>query len=117
MPYPPSAYDPAAFQGAAPYYASGRPPYSTRLRDLLARTFGLDGSGRLLDVGCGPGTLALELAPLFDEVVGLDPEPGMLEEARRASLARGLGQIRWMAGVAEDLDRLDVAPSRLVTFG
>ena len=117
MPYPPSAYDPAAFRGTAPYYACGRPPYSAHLRDVLARTLGLDGTGRLLDVGCGPGTLALELAPLFDDVVGLDPEPGMLEEARRASLARGLGQTRWMAGVAEDLDRLDVAPCRLVTFG
>jgi len=117
VPYPPSADDPAAFEGAAPYYTMGRPPYSAHLRDTLVRTFDLDGRGRLLDVGCGPGTLALELAPLFADVVGLDPEPGMLEEARQASRARGLGQIRWMRGVAEDIGGLGVAPCRLVTFG
>lgn len=117
MPYPPSPYDPAAFRGTAPYYAVGRPAYSASLRDVLARELGLDGTGRLLDVGCGPGTLALELAPLFDEVVGLDPEPGMLAEARRRVDASGLTHARWLDGVAEDLDRHDVGPCRLVTFG
>ena len=117
MPYPPSAYDPAAFRGAAPYYAIGRPPYSVQLRDTLRRELGLDGAGRLLDVGCGPGTLAVQLAPLFQEVVGLDPEPGMLQAARRAAQAAGVEHARWIEGVAEDLDRLGLGPCRLVTFG
>jgi cyclopropane fatty-acyl-phospholipid synthase-like methyltransferase len=40
---------------------------------LLAEDLGLDGSGRLLDVGCGPGVLAVRLAHLFEDAVGLDP--------------------------------------------
>ena len=115
--YPPSPYDPAAFEGTAPYYTVGRPSYSAHLCDTLTRELGLDGRGRLLDVGCGPGTLALELSPLFDEIVGLDPEPGMLDEARRAAAARGLDEARWVKGVAEDIDRLAVGPCRVVTFG
>jgi SAM-dependent methyltransferase len=117
VPYPPSPYDPAAFRGAAPYYTVGRPAYSPQLCETLRGELGLDGAGRLLDVGCGPGTLALQLAPLFEEVVGLDPEPGMLREARRAARAQGVDHVRWIKGVAEDIDRLGVGPCRLVTFG
>jgi SAM-dependent methyltransferase len=84
---------------------------------MLRHELSLDGTGRLLDVGCGPGTLAVELAPLFQEVVGLDPEPGMLREARHAAHAQGAEHIRWIEAVAEDIDRLGVGPCRLVTFG
>jgi SAM-dependent methyltransferase len=77
----------------------------------------LDGHGRLLDVGCGPGVLTLELAPDFEESVGLDPDPGMLTEARRRAEAAGLGGIGWVRGVAEDLAGLGTGPCRLVTFG
>ena len=74
MPYPPSPHDPAAFRGTAPYYRVGRPPYSDGLRETLAHELRLDGNGRLLDVGCGPGVLAIELADLFSDVIGLDTE-------------------------------------------
>jgi ubiquinone/menaquinone biosynthesis C-methylase UbiE len=40
---------------------------------------------RLLDVGCGPGVLAVRLAGLFEAVVGLDPDADMLTEARRVA--------------------------------
>jgi SAM-dependent methyltransferase len=65
------------------YYMIGRPPYSRQLLAVLRREFGLGGGGLLLDVGCGPGARTLELAPAFDGSVGLDPDPGMLSEARR----------------------------------
>jgi len=48
-----------------------------RLRSLTTSAW--TGHGRLLDVGCGPGSLTLLLAPLFDQAVGLDPDPDMLE--------------------------------------
>src|SRR5689334_8056884 len=65
-------YDPTIYQGAAVHYRPGRPPYSPRLEDVLTQELGLDGTGRLLDGGCGPGVLTVRLADLFDEVIGLD---------------------------------------------
>jgi ubiquinone/menaquinone biosynthesis C-methylase UbiE len=44
------------------------------------------GDERSLDVGTGAGALALALAPVVREVVGLDPVPELLERARARSL-------------------------------
>jgi SAM-dependent methyltransferase len=110
-------YDPTIYLGSAPHYSTGRPPYSRELAPLLARLLGLDGTGRLLDVGCGPGVLAVELASLFAAVVALDPDAGMLEEGRRRATGHGVTTITWVRGVAEDLARLVEGPFRLVTFG
>ena len=44
------------------------------------------GEERALDVGTGAGALALALAPLVREVVGLDPVPELLELARERAL-------------------------------
>jgi len=73
----PSAFDPQAFEGTAEYYAIGRPPYSAQLADTMASELSLDGTGQMLDVGCGPGVLVLPLARLFHQVSALDPEPDM----------------------------------------
>jgi SAM-dependent methyltransferase len=74
------AYDPTIYDGAAAHYRHGRPPYSPQLESLLAEELNLDGGGRLLDVGCGPGVLTIRLAHLFQEAVGLDPDAAMLAE-------------------------------------
>lgn len=52
------------------------------------------GDERALDVGTGAGALALALAPLVREVVGLDPVPELLELAR----ARALPNTRFVEG-------------------
>ena len=101
------------YREAAAYYARGRPPYSDRLVPALAERLGLDGAGRMLDVGCGPGVLARMLAGRFASVVGLDPEPAMLAEAARLSDPSA----RWVRGRAEDIPALDLGTFRLVTFG
>jgi SAM-dependent methyltransferase len=110
-------YDPQAFRGTATYYSRGRPPYSPSLGEILAEALGLDGTGRLLDIGCGPGVVLLELASHFAAAVGLDPEAGMLAEARRRAAETGQADITWVTAVAEDLPSLDISPCRLVTFG
>lgn len=113
----PSAFDPQAFEGTAEYYAMGRPPYSARLADTMARELSLDGTGQMLDVGCGPGVLVLPLAHLFDQVTALEPEPGMLQVGQRRSQQAGVTNVRWVQGVAEDIATLDFGPWRVVTFG
>jgi SAM-dependent methyltransferase len=110
-------YDPSFYGGAAVHYRSGRPRYSPRLEALLTEELGLDGSGRLLDVGCGPGILTVRLAHLFEGAVGLDPDPAMLAEGRLAARERGITNITWIQARAEDLPAAAPGPYRLVTFG
>jgi SAM-dependent methyltransferase len=112
-----SSYDPTLFEGAAVHYRYGRPPYSPQLEATLTEEVGLDGSGRMLDGGCGPGILTVRLAHLFQYAVGLDPDPAMLAEGRRAAGERGITNIRWVQAVAEDLPEAAPGPYRLVTFG
>ena len=54
----------------------------------------------LLDVGCGPGTTALDLAPQFKHILGLDPSEGMIETARSSTTSPN---IRFEVSTAEDL--------------
>src|SRR5688500_17354833 len=89
-------WDETVFAGAASHYERGRVPDAPRLDDTLAAELQLDGSGRLLDVGCGPGTIALRLAHLFEEVVGLDPDAAMLSEAARLAGEREVSNARWV---------------------
>jgi SAM-dependent methyltransferase len=80
-------WDETLYAGSAAYYASGRLPYPVELAEALRSELGLDGSGRLLDVGCGPGSLTLLLAPLFAEAVGIDADADMIAEASARSAA------------------------------
>ena len=107
------------FAGTAHYYARYRPGYPDAFfRHLVAR-FGLDGTGTLLDLGCGTGQLALPLAPHVAGVIGMDPEPEMLAEAAVAADRAGVRHARWVRGGDRDLDRLrdDLGAVRLVTIG
>jgi SAM-dependent methyltransferase len=105
------------YAGSAPHYRKGRPPYSPELETILVRELALNGRGRLLDVGCGPGILTLRLASLFDEAVGLDPDPDMLSEGRAAAEMAEVTNVRWVRARAEDLPDAAPGPYRLVTFG
>jgi SAM-dependent methyltransferase len=111
------AYDPTIYEGVAPHYRRGRPPYSPQLEAVLTQELDLDGRGRLLDIGCGPGILTVRLAHLFDEAVGLDPDREMVAEARRAADERRITNAHWVNAVAEALPGVAPGPYRLVTFG
>lgn len=108
-------WDETLFAGSAPYYECGRLPYAPGLADAFAAALGLDGRGRLLDVGCGPGTVTLRLASLFKEVVGLDADAGMLAEAARLAAERGVETARWVHMRAEALPA-GLGTFRVVTF-
>ncbi|MFC6599940.1 class I SAM-dependent methyltransferase [Kitasatospora paranensis] len=96
-------WDRTLFEGSAAHYERGRLPYAPGFAEALAAALRLDGRGRLLDVGCGPGTVVLALARYFTASVGLDPDEGMLAEAERQAGRRGVTTVRWVAGRAEDL--------------
>ena len=108
-------WDETLFEGTATYYRQGRKPYAPGLLTALSERLDLDGCGRLLDVGCGPGTVALFFAPLFESVAGLDPDPGMVEEATRAA-AEEHAKATWIQMRAEDLPA-SLGTFRVISFG
>lgn len=108
-------WDKTLFGGTARYYRAGRFPYPPEVATALQEELGLDGSGRLLDVGCGTGEIALLLAPLYDEVVGLDADEDMVAEAREEARRQGRTNTTWVTARAEELP-LDLGTFRTATF-
>ena len=93
-------FEPRRFRTAAAHYLAGRPPYSPRLIRRVVELTGLAHTHRVLDLGCGPGMLALALAPYAGEVLGVDPEPEML---RAAASREAQANVHWMQASSDDL--------------
>lgn len=56
-----------------------------------------------LEVCCGPGALALRLAPAVRHVSGMDITPAMLEQAKRRQASRGISNVDWTIGDIHDI--------------
>lgn len=96
-------WDETLYAGSAAYYAAGRMPYPKEMVDAVRAALSLDGGGRLLDVGCGPGSLTLLLAPFFAAVVGVDADRDMLAHARDQAARAGVTNASWHHLRAEHL--------------
>ncbi|HET9646914.1 MAG TPA: class I SAM-dependent methyltransferase [Microlunatus sp.] len=97
------SWDPSLSAGSARHYASGRVPYPAELAAAIAATARLDGTGLLLDVGCGPGSLTLPLLPYVGAAIGVDADLDMLRVAARIATERGLTRVTWGHVRAEEL--------------
>ncbi|HVV87592.1 MAG TPA: class I SAM-dependent methyltransferase [Kofleriaceae bacterium] len=83
----------------------------TSLSDFTARPRVLELCGdlrgrRVLDLGCGEGYVARQLARAGAQVLGIDLSPGMIEQARRQEQAERLG-IAYDVGDAAALAETD----------
>ncbi|MHA2263761.1 MAG: class I SAM-dependent methyltransferase [Candidatus Thorarchaeota archaeon] len=67
--------------------------------------------GRVLDIGCGAGRVALYLQEMGHEVVGIDVSPGALEVCKK----RGVGNVHLMS--AESIDFPDGTFDTVVMYG
>lgn len=94
------------YAGAGWYYAEYRQRVSLEFIQLLATRLGWTGAERVLDLGAGPGQLALLVAPLVAEVVAIEPEPDMLVEGQRRARELGLNNVTFIAASSEDLGAL-----------
>jgi ubiquinone/menaquinone biosynthesis C-methylase UbiE len=104
------------FSSAADYYAQYRPGYPQSLVDALAARAGLNGTQRVLDIGCGAGQLTIPLARHVRAVVAIDPVPGMLARGRQAAHAAGADNIAWLEGDSSQIAALAGPGADLAVF-
>jgi ubiquinone/menaquinone biosynthesis C-methylase UbiE len=67
-----------------------------RCQELLGPT------ARVLELGCGTGTTALQLAPQVAEYTGTDLSPEMITIAEEKRAAAGVSALRFVVGAATD---------------
>jgi SAM-dependent methyltransferase len=103
------------FDSTAPFYARYREPYPASFFQEVARREGLEGNQRLIDIGCGPGSLAVGFAPFVRSSVGVDVETEMLEAARVEAARAGVHVDLIQARIEELPD--DIGVFQAVTIG
>ncbi|TAQ91385.1 Geranylgeranyl diphosphate synthase/Squalene synthase [Chlorociboria aeruginascens] len=94
------SYNPAQAQ----QYANIRPAYPPALYEHIFKEHGGSGGnfGFVVDVGCGPGSATRDLAPAFENAVGIDPGKEMISVAReRGGENKAGGKIRYEVCEAE----------------
>jgi SAM-dependent methyltransferase len=82
---------------------------------LIRDGAGLTPASDVLDVACGPGLVALALAGTARHVRGLDFTPAMLDKARELQQERGLTNVSWDLGRADELPYADNSFGAVVT--
>ena len=101
----------------------GRGSMRREYRELAvtAIKMGIPAGGRVVDIGTGPGFVALELADQLRghaQVIGLDLSPAMLIVAAENATARGLQDwVSWQEGDAADMPFGDGEVDFIVSAG
>ena len=72
------------FETTADFYQY-REPYPTEFFGAVVARLALTPGTRMLDVGCGPGSLAIGFTSFFKECTAIDVEPDMLRVARESA--------------------------------
>jgi SAM-dependent methyltransferase len=103
------------FAATVALYEELRPPYPPAFFREVVLRLALDKQHALIDLGTGPGLLALGFAPYVGRIVGVDPEPAMLAAAKQAA-ERASQPFTLIAGKAEELPD-DVGRFEIVTIG
>jgi ubiquinone/menaquinone biosynthesis C-methylase UbiE len=103
------------FQSTVPFYTRYRLGYPARLIERVIALTGLMAGDPVLDLGTGPGLLAVPFAAAGMRVTAADPEPSMLAAAEEAARAAGVTLTAWRGG-SDDLVP-GMGPFRLVTMG
>lgn len=93
----------AQFGKQADAYARMRLTTDARSLNALVQISGADAGSRVLDVACGPGFLTMAFAARCRHAVGLDATEPFLAMARVEAEHRGLRNVEFQAGNAEEL--------------
>jgi ubiquinone/menaquinone biosynthesis C-methylase UbiE len=82
---------------------------------LLIETAGIGAEDEVLDVACGPGLVACEVAKVARHVTGVDLTRAMIGQAEARQRSLGLANLTWAVGDAQPLTFPDAAFSRVIT--
>lgn len=81
----------------------------------LLDTADITPADEVLDVACGPGLVACEVAKVAKHVTGIDLTPAMIEQGRARQSSLGLANLTWFVGDAQPLPFPDGSFSRVIT--
>lgn len=105
------------FKSTSKYYSKFRLGHPDEFFAHLVDRFFLDGNGRLLDLGCGTGQIAIHLSKHFKDVVAIDVSSEMIKEAKISSAKFGANNIEWIVTESEKLLTLNIGTFDMVTIG
>jgi ubiquinone/menaquinone biosynthesis C-methylase UbiE len=90
----------------AAYYARYRRGYPEEIVGEVVDRLRLGPGDTVVDLGCGTGLLTVPVAQRVRVVIGVDPEPDMLAEARRSIDGADSSTIIWVLGSDDDVPAL-----------
>lgn len=108
--------DASPFAATARFYDRFRAPYAQAAINYIVETYDLNEGACALDLGCGPGTIAIPLSCFVAEVVAVDPDAEMIAEGQRLAASRGRQNISWLRSRAEEISR-GAGPFQVATIG
>lgn len=85
------------------------------IHELLIDTAGIGAKDEVLDVACGPGLVACEVARVAKHVTGVNLTRAMIEQAEVRQRSLGLTNLTWAVGDAHPLAFPDAMFSRVIT--
>ena len=90
-------------ENAARYDSNARSRYDERVTTTIA-SLDVNRHSRVLDIGAGPGTLAIPLAPVVKEITAVEPGAGMVEILKSHAEAQGIRNITCVQKPWEETD-------------
>ena len=69
----------------------------------------IDSGDRVLDVGCGPGSITVGLAKVAGHVIGIDVDDAEFAEARAYAAEHGISNVEFHEGSIYELDQPDAS--------
>ncbi|MGB8675795.1 MAG: class I SAM-dependent methyltransferase [Candidatus Acidiferrales bacterium] len=105
----------ARFTQTAEVFANFAVPDRVTSAEKLARLVAAGSQDCVVDLACGPGTLALRFARHARWVCGLDMTPAMLQRAQETAAGEGLDNLVFATGDAQALPFADASLDIAVT--
>lgn len=94
------------YSGTVEYYAKYRPGYAPQFYQKIFAECGIDNKAVVMDLACGPGIVALDIAPQVRKVIAVDIEQEFIAKGKELAAERGLSNINWHWLDAEEITTL-----------